>query len=60
MEYGNIVLKRCKQLVPDIEELFRSLLQLISDDEKMRFCDSLITQIAEIQNEKNGEGFLAW
>ncbi|CAJ0826405.1 196_t:CDS:10 [Entrophospora sp. SA101] len=59
MEYGNIILKKCKQLVPDIEELFRSLLLSIDDDEKMKFCDSLLTQVTAIKNEKNDEDFLA-
>ncbi|CAJ0851199.1 11488_t:CDS:2 [Entrophospora sp. SA101] len=59
MEHGNIILKKCKQLVPDIKELFRSLLLSIDDDEKMKFCDSLLTQVTAIKNEKNDEDFLA-
>ncbi|CAG8479099.1 11960_t:CDS:10, partial [Acaulospora colombiana] len=49
--YGLGVLKRCKELVSDIEEVFRALLIPINHDKKLDFCEDLLDQVKKINDE---------
>ncbi|CAG8764107.1 10003_t:CDS:2, partial [Acaulospora morrowiae] len=55
LAYGFVVLKRCTELVSDIEEVFRALLIPLSDDKKLEFCVELLEQVEKIQDEFKGD-----
>ncbi|CAG8548541.1 13525_t:CDS:10 [Dentiscutata erythropus] len=50
-EKGLCILKKCTELISDIEEIFRSLLLTLSVDKKINFCDALLSQIKKIQDD---------